>query len=179
MLFSLLRGEVIDDTLDKHVSKYFDTSDIADKVREKLLSSNVFLALIAAFIQREIIEAVATGRVDTKREKPLKSQMVNADAKHSMQMSVSLPSRTDSAPSYSPSHRDDGSKTDKHRPEHRLHSWRRHRRHGKGEKSSSMSKRLCKLDDSPSYSESDTHSTHTVAKGRTDQRTTDARCYVL
>lgn len=70
------------ETLDKHIGKNFDTSNTADKVNGKLLSTNASMAPIAASIQQSTNEAVFAERVATKMEKPLKLQTVEAETEH-------------------------------------------------------------------------------------------------
>lgn len=113
ILFDLLREDVTDWTLHKHITKYFDTRDPNSKVGEKLLSTYVFMGPIPALIQRRTSEAVTVERVSTKMEKQLRLQRVDADAKCCTKTSVSLPSHTDAAPIYSPSDRDYDAKAGK------------------------------------------------------------------
>lgn len=49
----------MDDILDKNIDKYFYTSDTADKVGGKILSTNAFMAPFVAFIQSRTNESVA------------------------------------------------------------------------------------------------------------------------
>lgn len=71
-----------DEILKKHIAKYLDTSDTADKVGEKLLSTNDFMEPIATFIQRRTSKAITKERIVIKMEEHLKLQTVDEDAKH-------------------------------------------------------------------------------------------------
>lgn len=55
----LLRREVRDEILNKPIASYFDTSDAADQVDEKLLSTNSSVSRITAFTTRKAGKAVA------------------------------------------------------------------------------------------------------------------------
>lgn len=156
--FHLLLREVMNEILDEHIAEYFDPSDTAGKVSEQLPSTNTSMALIAAFIQRRTSEAVAVECVSKNMEEQLRLQAVDADAKHVMQKSVSPPSRTDLAPSNSPSDKNKETKANKCCPGHRSGSRRRHRSQRKNEKHLSASTRSANSKESPSDSNSDTYS---------------------
>lgn len=79
ILFDLFCGEVMYETFDKHIAKYFDTSNTADKVGAKLLFINAFMAPIPACIQRQTNEAVPAERIATKMKIQLMLQTLNAD----------------------------------------------------------------------------------------------------
>lgn len=127
--FHLSLEEVRAQILDKHIAKYFDTSDAGDKTSEKILSTNPFLASIVAFIQRRNVETVAVGRAAQKMEKKVKDQILDADVKHVTQNSVSPPSRTNSVPSSSTSNKDDHLTYNRWSPERPSRSPGRDRRH--------------------------------------------------
>lgn len=49
----LIRSEEINETLYRHISIYFHFDDTASQIGGKLLSTNSFIAMITAFIQRK------------------------------------------------------------------------------------------------------------------------------
>lgn len=79
----------MDENFDKHIPNYFDTSDISDKINEKLRSKKFCMEPITVFTQSRTSGAVATERVATKIEKQLKLQKVDTDAKRVTQKLVS------------------------------------------------------------------------------------------
>lgn len=81
ILFDLLRLELIDEIIDKHIVDYFDASVAADKICENLVSTNAFMRLIIMFLQRIPIEAVAMESVYTKMETHLKRTILHADVR--------------------------------------------------------------------------------------------------
>lgn len=164
MTFELLRGEVMKGILNKHIAKYFDDSDTVDNAGEKLLSTNAFKNTVAAFIPRTTSKPVFTECIAMKMEKELNLQTLEADAKRFTGKSVSPPSCTDLAPSFSPSKRDNDAKTEKCRSRHRSRSRRLHRRHRKDKNRSSTSSRSDKSDESPSRSDSKTHPTQNCSR---------------
>lgn len=104
--FDLLHEKLMDQSLNKHIAEYFDTSETAEKAGEKLLSANAFTAAVAALIPCRSSKAVAADRIATDMEQQLRLRTVDPDAKRIMRKSVSPPSRTDSAPSFSSSDKD-------------------------------------------------------------------------
>lgn len=71
----------MDKILNKHIGKYFGTISTADKAGEKILSTNSFMATIAAFIKCRTREGIAAKRVAMKMEEQLKSPTLDADVK--------------------------------------------------------------------------------------------------
>lgn len=51
LICDLQPREVMHEVFDKHIAKYFGTSDAADKISLKLLFTNMFMGSIAMFIQ--------------------------------------------------------------------------------------------------------------------------------
>lgn len=66
ILFDLFRRGVMEDILDNHITRFFDTSNATDEIGEKLLSITAFMARISTFIQLRISKAVTAERVSTK-----------------------------------------------------------------------------------------------------------------
>lgn len=99
-----------------------------------------------------------------EKGKQLKSQTLNKDANRVTRKSVSPPSRRDLAPCYSPSDKEDDAQADKGLPAHCFFPHHRHRCHRKDEICLLMSSKSARLDESPSNSESDTHSTHNFSR---------------
>lgn len=58
--------ELIEEILDKHITKYFDNSNSTRKLLEKILSTNASIAPITASIQRRTSEAIAEEHVARK-----------------------------------------------------------------------------------------------------------------
>lgn len=148
---------MLNEVLDKHIPDHFDTSEAADKIGENILSTNASIAPISAFLQRRISKAVADKPMTTKMGSPLKDQMSNADLKHVMEKSVSLPSRKDSALGFTPSYKNEEDQADRGVPEYRSCPLHHRRRHLQDERGSSTSKRSASSDESPSYFDSDSY----------------------
>lgn len=85
----------MEEILEKHIPKYFDTSNTADNIGESILSPNAFMTLIDAFRNPRTSEAVETERTTTKMEKQRKLQTVDADVEGVTQKSASPPNHTD------------------------------------------------------------------------------------
>lgn len=114
-LFKLLPEKWMDQTTNRQIAKYFDTSDTSNTVGEKQLSTNALMAPIAAIIKQRTSNGTATERSALKTEKLLKLQTV-AETKIVPRKSGCLPSRTDFPPSYSSSDKDGNETADKWRP---------------------------------------------------------------
>lgn len=99
----------MDKNLDKHIPKNFDTSNTADRAWEKLISSDAFMAPIAATIHKGAAKPSLLNAC-TKRGRQLKLQNVDGDAKNVKEKSLSPLRRTDWDPSVSPSDKDDEAK---------------------------------------------------------------------
>lgn len=115
--------------LDKHITKYFHTSDTAVRVVETLLSKNTFKVPVAAIIQCRTGKTARAEHVFTKTQKQLKLKTMDEDAKCVTQKLASPPKRTDLVPSNSLSDKDDYTKTDKCCPVHCSHTVYRQRGH--------------------------------------------------
>lgn len=59
ILLDLLSRELMEEILANYIVKYFDTTDTAYRVGQKLLSTNSFMAPIATFIQHSTRRVVA------------------------------------------------------------------------------------------------------------------------
>lgn len=100
-----LLHSVIGMTLDRHISTHSHFGDAVGKVGAKLLSTNRYMAPIAAFMQRRVSETITTKHITTKMEEQMNALVPDSAAKHVRSKSVSLPSCTDLAHSTSSSSR--------------------------------------------------------------------------
>lgn len=65
VLLDLLRKEVIEETLDAHVTTFFDTDEAAKGLSKRLLASTFFMALIANFNRRKSNTAMQDKKCST------------------------------------------------------------------------------------------------------------------
>lgn len=109
-------------------------------------------------------KAVAVKRVTTNIKKQPKSLILDSDVRRGTQKSVSPPSGTDSAPTFSSSDNDKDVRADRCLLKRFFHSRWSHRKHRKDEKRSSTSSRSAKSEKSPCTSDSDSNVTHSGSR---------------
>lgn len=86
-----MRWEVKYEILNEHIIHWLDTSDCADRMDAKFLSTKAFMGPLADSIQSGTCKAVSGERLSTNMEKQLEGQTLDAQVKRIMQKSVSPP----------------------------------------------------------------------------------------
>lgn len=159
-IWDLLRREGMNGIIDKHTPNCFDSGHAADKIRGKLLSTNICMVPIAAFIKRKTSETVGSRCVATKMGMRLRMKKLDWDANHTTAKLASLPRHTDLAPCSSPSDKERDVDSDICRPGHYSRTVQPPSLDGEEEKRSAASTRSTKSEELPSHSGSDSDTAH-------------------
>lgn len=66
ILLHLLRSEMMNKTVDKHIANNFDTANSVDKIYGNLQSTNAYIASIVVFMKQEVSEAFLAVHIASK-----------------------------------------------------------------------------------------------------------------
>lgn len=134
MLLDLLRQDVLGETLDKRISKYFKVGKAAEIFSNKLLANHAFMTPIATYVQRKATESFADHRLAATLERALTMKNDKLQDVHTttaaLPKPVFPPSRTES---------DIEETSDEDRSRRKSSRKRCHNRHRKQDKGSSSS----------------------------------------